>query len=360
MVTNPPLSNPSPSHSLRERAPPSPYGRGEQLRSIQYLRALAALSVVFYHATQWASAPVDIGSAGVDVFFVISGFIMWRTTSDGKTGPGRFLLKRAIRVAPLYWLITIGLTAGALIAPTLFSDQNPQPGHVLLSLAFIQHLNPKGEPFPLLQLGWTLNYEAFFYVLFAIALALPRPSRLPFLGFILVSAAIGGLMYPPAYALLLNPLLLEFLSGVLLAAGLSKTGPGRSLGWLMFGAGIVTFGALALTHSAWDAWRPFLWGPPALLLVAGLASVEADGGLRKIPLLGLMGDASYSTYLTHPLTMGVFALSFGAQRHGLFLVLALVVCQVAGIACWFLVERPITGALKRRLLDAGKPSHTSP
>ncbi|MDQ0462683.1 exopolysaccharide production protein ExoZ [Caulobacter ginsengisoli] len=333
----------------------------ENLRSIQYLRALAALSVVFYHATQWASVPVDIGSAGVDVFFVISGFIMWRTTSDGATGPGRFLAKRAIRIVPLYWLITLGLTIAAVLAPTRFTDQDPQPVHVILSLAFIQHLNPRGEPFPLLGLGWTLNYEAFFYVLFAIALALPRTTRLLFLGFVLVTGAIAGLMCPPAYVLLLNPMLLEFLSGVLLAAGLGKgPGPGRSIGWLMFGVGVAAFGALALGHSAWDAWRPFLWGPPALLLVAGLACVEADGGMRRMPPLGLMGDASYSTYLTHPLTLGAFAMTFGVRPLWLWLPLALIVSQAAGIACWFLIERPMTRMLKRRLLDAGKPSHTSP
>jgi exopolysaccharide production protein ExoZ len=335
-------------------------GAAKDLRGIQYLRALASLAVVFYHATQWTGRAVDIGSAGVDVFFVISGFIMWRTTADGKTGPGRFLLKRAIRIVPLYWLITIGLTVAAVMAPARFSDQQPQPAHVLLSLAFIQHLNPRGEPFPLLQLGWTLNYEAFFYVLFAIALALPRQWRLPFLGFVLVSGAIGGLMYPPAYVLLLNPMLLEFLSGVLLAAGLGKgPGPGRSIGWLMFGLGSAIFAALALTHSAWDVWRPFLWGPPAFLLVAGLTAIEADGGVPRIPALGLMGDASYSTYLTHPLTLGAFAMTLGLGSPWLFLA-AIVLTQAAGTACWLLIERQITQALKRRLLDAGNPSHTSP
>ncbi len=339
-------------------------GASKDLRSIQYLRALAALSVVFYHTTQFTDFPIDIGSAGVDVFFVISGFIMWRTTapetSGGNTGPGRFLAKRAIRIVPLYWLITLGLTAAALIAPTRFVDQNPQPSHVLLSLAFIQHLNPRGEPFPLHAQGWTLNYEAFFYVLFALALALPRQWRLPFLGFALVSGAIGGLMYPPAYVLLLNPMLLEFLSGVLLAAALGKgPGPGRAIGWIMLGAGVVIFGALALTHSAWDVWRPFLWGPPAFLLVAGAAAIEVDGGVRRLPPLGLMGDASYSTYLTHPLTLGAFGVSFGMRSPVLF-VAAILLAQAVGVLCWFVIERPMTGALKRRLLDAGKPSHTSP
>lgn len=334
------------------------------LRSIQYLRALAALSVVVYHASQWASAPVDIFSAGVDVFFVISGFIMWRTTapetSSGQTGPGRFLAKRAIRIVPLYWLITLGLTLAALAAPDRFSDQDPQPGHVLLSLAFIQHLNPKGEPFPLLQLGWTLNYEAFFYLLFAIALALPPAWRLRFLVFTLVSGAFGGLMYPPAYVLLLNPMLLEFLSGVLLAAGLGKgPGPGRSLGWLMLGFGAAIFAALTLSHSAWDAWRPFLWGPPALLVVAGAACIEIDGGVRRLPPLGLMGEASYSTYLTHPLTLGAFAMTVRVDTPLKFAA-ALLLAQLAGIVCWRLVERPMTLALKRRLLDARNGPHTSP
>jgi exopolysaccharide production protein ExoZ len=324
------------------------------LRAIQYLRGLAALSIVVYHATQWTGRSVDLFSAGVDVFFVVSGFIMWRTTEDGRTGPGRFLAKRAVRIVPLYWLITLGLTAAALIAPARFSDQQPTVPHVLMSLAFIPHINPRGEPFPLLQLGWTLNYEAIFYLLFAIALALPRAWRLRFLAFVLVSGAIGGFMDPPAYVLLLNPLLLEFLAGVLLAAGLGKgRGPGRSLGWLLLGLGAAGFAGLALVHPTWDAWRPLFWGPPAFLLVAGAVCIEADGGVPRLPPLGLMGDASYSTYLTHPLTLGAFAMTAGVRSPLLF-VLAVLLSQAVGIGCWRFVERPMMEGLRRLLPRTGK------
>lgn len=329
-----------------------------ELRSIQYLRALAALSVVIYHASQWTSRTVDLFSAGVDVFFVVSGFIMWRTTapetSGGHISPGRFLAKRAIRIAPLYWLITLGLTIAALIAPSRFSDQQPTLSHVLLSLGFIQHFNPKGAPFPLLQLGWTLNYEVAFYLLFAVAMALPRAVRLRFLAFTLASGALAGFLYFPAYTLLLNPLLLEFLSGVLLAAGLGRgPGPGRSLGWLVLGLGVAGFGTLALFHPGWDEWRPVFWGPPAFLLVAGACCIEADGGVPRLPPLGLMGDASYSTYLTHPLTLGAFAVSFGV-RSPLTFLLAILLAQAVGIICWRLVERPMTEWLRTRLLKTGK------
>lgn len=325
-----------------------------ELRAIQYLRALAALSVVIYHATQWTGRSVDLFSAGVDVFFVISGFIMWRTTEDDRTGPGRFLAKRAIRIVPLYWLITLGLTAAALVAPARFSDQQPTLPHVLESLAFIQHLNPKGEPFPVLQPGWTLNYEAVFYGLFAAALVLPRAWRLRFLVFALISGAIAGFMYPPAYVLLLNPMLLEFLAGVLLAAGLGRgQGPGRSIGWLLLGLGAAGFGGLALVHPMWDEWRPIFWGPPAILLVAGAVFVEADGGVPRLPPLGLMGDASYSTYLTHPLTLGALAMT-GGLRSLLTFALAILLAQLAGILCWRFIERPMTDRLRKRFLRTGK------
>jgi len=187
------------------------------LLSIQYLRALAALSVVAFHACQWMRIPFDIGSAGVDVFFVISGFIMWRTTSESGVKPMEFLRKRAIRIVPLYWMVTLALLASALAFPDSFRDVQPTPWHVFASLAFVQHLNPIGLPFPLLPIGWTLNYEVVFYLMFAGALLVPKAHRAMALTLALAGLTLFGFIYPPAYIMLCNPLLLEFAAGMWLA-----------------------------------------------------------------------------------------------------------------------------------------------
>src|SRR5580658_5421280 len=144
------------------------------LLSIQALRALAATAVVAYHALQWGSGGFDVGRAGVDVFFVISGFIMWRVTSGRDVTPGAFLWRRVTRVAPLYWLTTLAVLAAALVWPGFLPEVRPGWRHLALSLAFIPHLDPRGLPFPTLPPGWTLDYEALFYLTFAAALAGPR------------------------------------------------------------------------------------------------------------------------------------------------------------------------------------------
>jgi exopolysaccharide production protein ExoZ len=128
-----------------------------QLKSIQILRAAAALGVLLDHAGRWLDvAPiVDIGAAGVDLFFVISGFIMVYTSERlfGQTGaPQRFLARRIIRIVPLYWTLT------AFAALVLFGF-GP---NTLGSYLFIP--THRG---PILTVGWTLNYEMMFYSLFA-------------------------------------------------------------------------------------------------------------------------------------------------------------------------------------------------
>jgi exopolysaccharide production protein ExoZ len=322
------------------------------LFSIQYLRALAALSVVAYHACQWARINFEIGSAGVDVFFVVSGFIMWRTTSGRKMPALEFLRRRAIRIAPLYWAVTLGLLIAALAFPASFRDITPTPWHVFASLAFIQHLNPQGQPFPLLPPGWTLNYEAVFYALFALALLLPEKRRAMALTLALAALTFAGFLYPPAYIMLCNPLLLEFAAGMWLARFMEEGfSPGRNIGWALFVCGLSSFAAMYIAGVEWDLWRPLFWGFPAFLLVAGLTAVEQDGGLPEVPWLRSLGDASYSIYLCHTLAMGAAALHFGIWNTPFFVPVAFVFGVAVGWLVWKLFEAPV-----QVLLRGGQPS----
>jgi exopolysaccharide production protein ExoZ len=331
------------------------------LLSIQYLRALAAFSVAAYHAFQWARLDFEIGGAGVDIFFVISGFIMWRTTEGTGMRPLEFLRRRAVRIVPLYWMATLGLTAAALLYPLRFPDVQPTLSHLLQSLAFIQHRNPAGLPFPVLAPGWTLNYEAVFYLIFAGCLLVPQARRLLVLTCVLLLLGIGGFFYPPAYEMLANPLILEFLAGVLLARVMRMDfAPGRPAGWLMLGSALAWYLTMYLLRVEWDLWRPLFWGMPALLIVAGLTAVEADGGLPRVAPLLAIGDASYSLYLTHPLVIGALAVTLGTWRPWLFVPLALALACLFGWLSWRLFEKPVTKALKGPLIDAASGAHTAP
>lgn len=318
--------------------------------SIQHLRGAAALSVVLFHACQWSQVNFATGQAGVDVFFVISGFVMWTATSGEPVRPLDFLRRRLIRVAPLYWVITLALAAGVLLFPARFPDLAVTPGHLLLSLAFVQHMNPAGYPFPLLAPGWTLDYEAVFYLAFAALLWLPPARRLFALTVALTVLGLAGFAWPPAYEMLLNPLFLEFLAGVWLGrmAQLELL-PDRSLGWLLFGAGIGLFAFIQVINMDWDLWRPMVWGAPAAMLVAGAVSIEADGGWKPVPGLRTLGDASYSLYLIHTLTIGALAMTIGAWNAPVFIPLAMIVAVVSGLVCWAFLERPMVNRLRRRL-----------
>ena len=319
--------------------------------SIQHLRGLAALSVALFHACQWSQLSFSIGAAGVDVFFVISGFVMWTVTAGRTVKPGAFVRRRVVRVAPLYWLVTLVLVAGALIVPQRFPEVKPELGHVLLSLVFIQHTNPVGLPFPVLPPGWTLNYEAVFYLVFAASLLVASESRrLWALTVALAALALAGFAWPPAYQMLLNPMFLEFLAGVWLAR-IAQRGdlPDRALGWVLLGLSLVLFAGIELSGIDPDLWRPMVWGAPALMVVAGAVSIEADGGWPAIPGLRTLGDASYSVYLTHTLSIGALAMTMGAWNPPLFIPVALVVAVAAGLATYLLIEKPMLGALRRRL-----------
>ncbi len=319
--------------------------------SIQYLRAAAALAVVTYHILQWRTGGFEEGRAGVDVFFVISGVIMWRITANRSAKAGAFLWRRFTRVAPAYWIATLLLAAVAVGWPAFLPKVRPQWSHVLLSLAFIPHFDPLGLPFPLLAPGWTLSYEAGFYLVFAAALAVTRQRfRALWLTGGLFAIVVAGFILPdPAYILGANPMLLEFAAGVWLGK-LSGEGAALTRPWgaLMLAAGLAALAIMDITSWRSELWRPLLWGVPATLIVAGALTLEARGGIIvSKPLLGL-GDASYSIYLIHPLAVAAVAHALGTSPAWLFTSLAFAAAIGAGLAGRAAVEKPAI-ALCRRL-----------
>ncbi len=320
------------------------------LLSIQYLRGFAALAVVAYHACQWIMAPVSVGAAGVDVFFVISGFIMWTTTWEAPISPARFAWRRLTRVAPLYWVLTLALAAAATALPGVFPHVTPQPLHVVKSMLFIAHYNPEGAAFPLLAVGWTLVYEMVFYLAFTVALAFPRSQRMAWLSLILVPISCFGLMYLPAYTMLANPMLLQFLAGA--AVGrlyLQRALPGRTGGWIALAAAAVLFAVSHLIGVVPESlMRPLEWGAPATMLVLGAVCIEADGGVRSSPILKRLGDASFSIYLIHTPVMALFNKAIGPTHPALFFTLAMILSVAAGLACHHWLEQPLLALFRRR------------
>jgi exopolysaccharide production protein ExoZ len=330
-----------------------------QILSIQYLRALAACAVVVFHSGLIFGWNFSIGNAGVDIFFVVSGFIMWLVTQRQDVSPAVFILQRFVRIAPLYWAVTLFLAAAVASRPDLFPGEEPAVWHVVASLLFIPHVAPDGAVRPLLVQGWTLNYEMFFYVLVALGLWLPRRLRLAAIAvtivvLTLVGAALGsGNAFVATYT---SPLLLEFLAGLWLGRAWTRGAvPGESRAGLLLIGGLAMFAA-----SDWVAHdvekRALFWGVPAVLIVAGGLGLEKRGVVPSIPVLKLLGDASYSIYLAHSFGIMAVLLVFprvGIAAEGTLPWLATALGGIAaGLLCHLFVERRLTSAV--RLLTVGR------
>jgi exopolysaccharide production protein ExoZ len=311
------------------------------------------MAVVAYHALLRTGGGFDVGRAGVDVFFVISGVIMWRVAQGRDPAPDAFLWRRLTRVAPLYWLATLAVLAATLAWPRFLPEVRPGWGHLALSLLFVPHLDPKGLPFPTLPPGWSLDYEAAFYLSFAAALVGPRAWR----GRLVLAALAGltalGVAIPALYYLGANPMLLQFAAGVLLGiAAEHDLLPARWTGAAMLAAALIGWIAVETSGVFSELWRPLLWGVPATLTVAGALILELRGPRRPAPTpigrtVRVLGDASYAIYILHLPAVAAVALILGWRNLGLFLAAAMAASLAAGLAGRAWIEKPLMGALRR-------------
>ncbi len=316
--------------------------------SIQYLRGAAALGVVASHA---AHGTFEIGASGVDVFFVISGFIMWGVTAKRRQTPGQFLKARAIRVAPPYLGLTLLVALGIVLLPGLFNHAVLTPRHLLLSLLFIPHHDPYGSLFPVLIPGWTLTYEMYFYGLFGLGLASPRRWRgMAICGALLALVGAGALFGPFDFAAATtytSPLLLEFAAGIVLARWRLST----RLGVPALLAGLVALACwqwLVGVPSPNGMLRLLVWGLPAALLVAGALSLETALRAKPLALPLRLGGASYGIYLTHVFVLAaLFKLGLPDDGWTLAIPAGLAASALAGTAWWKLVEVPLTRLARR-------------
>jgi exopolysaccharide production protein ExoZ len=206
------------------------YASTETLYSVQYLRAAAALAVVYYHVSAlsqetWGLDPerIDhVGAAGVDLFFVISGFVMAMIVGRPGAFDGReFWVRRIARVVPAYWVITFAVFALAWFMPHLFNSTTADVYTLMTSLSFLALDQGDGNTTPLLVVGWTLNYEIFFYAIVALTAGLFGDRRLHGASLLLIALVVLGLWFvpeDPSLAFYTDPILLEFVFGILIYA----------------------------------------------------------------------------------------------------------------------------------------------
>ena len=347
------------------------------LQSVQILRGVAALLVVVFHLVAFevegealfgSVVLLDRGSAGVDMFFVISGFVMVWVTRNRSGSVGGFLYSRASRIYPLWWVyagimaVWLGASAG-------------EPGSLLRSFALLPQAGA-----PVLEVGWTLIHEMYFYAVFAGLLCLPR-ERLAegLLAWALAVALCALVLSAPPLAgsvveLATSPLTLEFLMGAGLALMLER---GRVVtactAWVELGAGLVLLVlAMGFAPEAWFVAYPnmakvVMFGVPCALVVDGCVGVERAGGWASgvWSRFGTrLGDASYSLYLSHLFVLSaggkafalaasvtglaVFDLASGAPvPRLLFAVAGVAACVVVADASHAWLEKPMARSLRR-------------
>lgn len=346
-----------------------------KFHNLQALRAIAAYLVVFVHLEDverkygnghilglWA----DSGSGGVDLFFVLSGFVMVYISTNRVGSPresANFLWNRATRIYPLWWLCLTALVMVWLVAPQLVyggeGSFNAVTDYLLLY---------KGSS-PLLEVGWTLVHEMYFYFVFALMLLLPIDGSARFKMILVWGAVVGSvaLFWTPdinsPLRLMLHPMTLEFVIGAIAAMFWMRTkgtfgNTALILGTIMFIAGMIdqamhgnTFVEAGTYGTDWL--RVMRWGVGGGLIVYGMASLESRNIYKANSFSVKLGDWSYSLYLTHMLTLNAVGQVWkhlalpGIWDSLIWIPLLLVACTVVSALTYKLFERPMIHISRR-------------
>ena len=343
---------------------------GNSFASIQMLRAVAAISVVTYHAqvmlhhnAGYLYQEHNTGAAGVDIFFVISGFIMYFTNKNafGKPGAsGNFLLRRIIRIVPTYWAYTTLVTVLLLFLPQLFQDMRFGLYEAIGSYLFLLFVNTNGQVGPNIGVGWTLSFEMYFYLLFSLFLFFPRRLLLIGLGTIfacgiLVRQFLSDIT--PEMQLFTNPLLLEFFLGCCIGALVcSNRSPSIPMAICLCAFGVIAIlitGQMNMLGDRFDPHRIIVFGFPAACIVYGAVALETKAFLNTPSFLVALGNGSYSIYLVQIFTVPVVGKgwkAFGLANHiGPWAAFTVAIVVTIGIAhaLYLLFERPVTDCLRR-------------
>jgi len=298
------------------------------------------------------------------LFFVISGFIIVYVSESlfGRAGaPRSFFLRRCARIIPLYWATSAALLVYALMAYPNLQAANMSPETIAASFMFFPYPRADGSLMPIHAVGWTLNYEMFFYAVFAVALLASRQIAVIGVSVFFMALVVLGrwTALPPALAFWTDPIILEFVFGAWIAL-IYRSGwrlPRWATNCLLIAGVAMIAGGIVWGFEQLP--RVIERGVPAAFIVAAVA-------LSRIPqstafgwrAMGLIGDASYALYLTHPVAVVLPRLLFPGlvdpAVHPWLYVLLLFPCAILfAIAAHLVFEKPVTRFLQRRIAIRG-------
>jgi exopolysaccharide production protein ExoZ len=354
-----------------------------EIGAVQVLRAIAALSVVIGHTQRNAIViatahhrefhPIllDLTEAGVDLFFVISGFVMVYASRELFAAPGGGLFfwgRRIARIVPLYWSMTTIFLTVMLVSPKHIPVARPELTEILESYFFIPYYRPDEQwMHPVYSVGWTLNYEMFFYAVFGCAIAFPLKPALTALTLLFCALAIAGVVLHPAPGIFFfwsRPVILEFVMGAWIGyVRLTEFRTTSRAALALAFAGIAGFALQVMSGVyAHGYWRPVVWGLPAAAILAAATlsnwNITSRGLWKPIVLLG---GASYSLYLVHPMAVHAMHLlwdKLGLSAHAsdtVFFFVTLAPIPLLAIAIYLSFEKPVTRALQVPLRKRWRP-----
>ena len=339
-------------------------GGSRELFGVQILRGIAASAVVVHHTLEESLGAhvgprspdwlITSGASGVDIFFVISGFIMLYVSfppARTSPAPGSFLRKRVLRIFPLYWTVCLAMLG--LGAVGFMSSKSFVTDTVLKSLLLIPDSNA------LIGVSWTLSYEIYFYGIFASTLIFGSraTSVLATSLVIVILMTLGSLM--PAGDIgrfVSNPIALEFCFGLFLAWCFEACGEFTLTGFVWYP---LAFGALAaapalIPHDTTGGLpspvRVVAWGVPAVFVLASFLSLK-ESRRRGMQFAALLGDASYSIYLIHIFVMIAYAkllksTGLAEVSQAPVILLVIVAAVAVGLLTHLAIERPLQALVR--------------
>jgi exopolysaccharide production protein ExoZ len=338
--------------------------QSNKINSLQVYRGVAAILVVLFHITNYSRENLNynflggmfsFGYVGVDFFFVLSGFIiLYNHAKDlGKRQSiSRYATKRLIRIYPIYWMITVTKLIAIIIIPSIAKPHEQELSTILNSLLLFPQIN-----LPIIGAAWTLSYEMLFYVLFGFAilfgwrwgLSLAGIWSVAMLGYAL--RGFIGISVPDHYLItfFLNERNLEFIFGCVSAYIVANCKLKHSIPVALTGGILFVLAGQFIMKAGNVISYTLLFGIPSLLLVTGSASLELEKAISLPKFLILLGDASYSIYLTHAMFVNIFSLVIGRSTvlGPFFITLAITVGAIlGGTAVHLFLERPLLSILR--------------
>ncbi|MGF1698656.1 acyltransferase [Vibrio lamellibrachiae] len=320
--------------------------------SVQYLRAFAAILVLLTHTAFKLETHSDniidwfnIGTYGVDLFFIISGFIMCLTVERKTLNFSTFMKARFVRILPLYWLLTTVALVIFLVKPSLVNSSGG-----VTSVWGSYSLIPNGDRF-LISNGWTLSYEFFFYLIFSSFLFLGKLQKI-LTSFSIVFLSVVGLLVVttnPYFEFVTSSLLLEFVMGILCYEVIKRKIINKKVAVLL-----ILFALLLLiffnNHGPVDSplGSSLHAGLPMMMLFLGFVSLESV--IPKNKIIYELGMASYSLYLLHPFVLSFVTVVIKAlglsDMPFIYMSAMLIGSCISGWLCYQIVELGLDKKIK--------------